>query len=83
MYQCYANESTATVEDIDLDGYTFKGLCMTRLDSNDIEIIVDLATGTVYELSPVTLDVKNEDENHLAHMAEVEVLKRCLEKIDS
>lgn len=48
-----ADTSTATVESIDLDGYEFQGLVVGSPLANEIDVIVNLETGMVFEMLPV------------------------------
>ena len=72
---------SAMVTTINLDGYIFPGLAITRTYTDDVELIVNLETGMVLELFPVVPDQIDESETAVA-LAKSELEKLVITKND-
>ena len=67
----------ATIQAVNLDGYTFTGLVTYNI-TGDAALIINMATGITFELMKVVPDVTEEHERNLATLAEKAELNRML-----
>ena len=67
----------ATIQAVNLDGYTFTGLVTYNI-TGDAALIIDMSTGITFELMKVLPDVTEADELVLANLAEKETLDKLI-----
>ena len=59
------SESVAVTQQVCLDGYEFPALTLIHPLTHDVEVLVNLTNGMVFELLPVVPEISSEDSDTL------------------